>query len=81
MPKAKTIVKVQRPLDGERHDRMSGAVLHLVYDKKRKFTHEQGVPAPARRALGNDPKGYFEATRERGYGAWLIGNRIEDQDW
>ncbi len=79
MPKTETIVKVQRPLFGGAE--IDGKLLHLVYDKARKHQHEQVLSASAERALRSDPKGYFKATREPGYGAWVIGKRVPNQDW
>ncbi len=46
-----------------------------------KVQRHQDVPKSVKNALGDDMKGYFEATREPMYGAWVIGKRVEDQDW
>ena len=76
MKKAVTIVKVQRPLQS-----FGGIAMHLVYAKGRKKMTHQGIPAAAKRALGDDPKGYFKATREPMYGAWVAVKHISNRYW
>lgn len=69
------IVKVQVPLN------VAGAPWCMIYDKERKRATEQDVTRVVRRALKDDPKGYFEATWNEGRGYWTLGRRVEDQPW
>lgn len=70
-----TIVKIQRPMqppDGP----------WLVYDQRRKMMQtmpQSALPPKVIRAMGDDLKGYFNATC--GGGALVIGHRVAEQDW
>lgn len=70
------IVKVQVPLAGA--DVGSGRF--LVYAKNRKHTVIQPIPEAAMKALGENPKGYFNATWSSIVG-WAIAERVADQSW
>lgn len=70
------IVKVQVPLAGA----AVGTERCLVYAKGRKHVSEQPIPDAARKALGDDPKGYFNGTWSSIVG-WAIADRVKDQDW
>jgi hypothetical protein len=71
---AKEIVKVQRPLAGGRPG------IFLVYAEGRKKMQEQPIPPAAKKALGSDAKGYFNAYWSSTVG-WAVNERVEDQDW
>ena len=68
------IVKVQIPLASTNRGAMP-----LVYAKGHRRMVEQTIRAATAEALGNDPKGYFEA--EFAGGLWRIGKRVADQEW
>lgn len=55
----------------------------LIYDKARKWTEHVNLAKDTKAALGDDPKGYFEATLKTDGGGryWLIGKRVSDQPW
>lgn len=67
-----TIVKVQQAL-------FPAGASALVYGEGRSMVAQMELPKHVRKALGDDPKGYFEATRSNGQ--WVIGKRVEDQPW
>jgi hypothetical protein len=72
------IVKVQRPLMTNDAD-----IPWLIYDKSHKRSQQlpqRVIPPAAVRALGNDPKGYFEGHWSSMFG-WVIGKRVKNQDW
>ncbi len=51
----------------------------LVYDREKRFVEMHDQTEAILEALAGSPKGYFEA--ERDLGKWVIGKRVEDQDW
>lgn len=72
----KAIVKVQTPLystDPEASDQL------MIYPQTRERICFQRPTEAVLAALNGDPKGYFEATYERG--RWTIGKRVEDRPW
>lgn len=72
------IVKVQRPLSSN-----APGAPWLVYDKARTFVErkpEAAIPDAISTEMGDDPKGYFEATWSCP-GGWSIGARIKDRKW
>jgi hypothetical protein len=74
----KEIVKVQRPLSSNKD-----APPWLIYSegKLKMETRETDLIDPAvKSAMGDDPKGYFEA-EWAAQGGWKIGARVKDQDW
>lgn len=74
-----TIVKVQQPLSSSHPNPP-----WLVYAEGRKdmrWVAATLVPGAVKDAMGEDPKGYFEATLANPQAEWEIGERVEDQDW
>lgn len=69
------IVKVQLPLAGP-----AAPGSCLVYAMGRKNMQELMMPADVVEALGDDLKGYFEATWSHASG-WTLGERVADQPW
>ena len=70
------IVKLQRPLLTTRPP------MWLAYGKTRHpkwFLAERDLPGPVLTAMGDDPKGYFEATVAKG--KLVVGERVDDQPW
>ena len=74
----KEIVKVEKPLSSNNDDPP-----WLIYDQGKKKV-ESRAPAligrDVKTAIGNDPKGYFEAEWSAEEG-WKIGDRVIDQKW
>ena len=72
------IIKVQRPLRTN-----DPTIPWLIYDKSRKREQQLPqsiIPPAAVKALGNDPKGYFEGHWSSIVG-WAIGKRVNNQGW
>lgn len=79
--KGLTIVKVQRPINGDHHP-------WLIYDKDRKYwkmVPPEHIPSSVRRMLGGDNKGYFEAVwieaADPVPAYWELGPRTKNQEW
>ena len=56
----------------------------LIYDRARKHTEAVVLASHITKALGDDAKGYFEATLSPDVGDgpyWKLGKRIADQSW
>lgn len=70
------IVKVQIPLMS--NDPNVGC---LVYGKGHKGSREQTITQKNFDDLKGDLKGYFEAWLNFKTNCWVIGKRVEDQDW
>ncbi|MCB8880076.1 hypothetical protein ACELLULO517_07505 [Acidisoma cellulosilytica] len=68
-----TIVKVQRPLSG-------GDGRYLVYAEGKSRMCEQPIPPAAKKSLGDDLKGYFNAHYSSIVG-WAVNERVKDQSW
>ena len=72
------IIKVQQPLSTNDEERP-----WMIYDAKRLLTvvlPESAIPDHVKKALGTDPKGYFEGTWSSTVG-WVIGRRVKEQAW
>ena len=72
------IVKVQRPIASNSAD-----APWLIYEKgatKRQLISDSQITEATKLAMGDDHKGYFKAKWYSTRG-WVIGDRIEDQDW
>jgi hypothetical protein len=74
----KEVVKVQKPLSSNNDDPP-----WLIYDQGKKKVEERAaalIDRTVKAAMGNDPKGYFEAEWSAEEG-WKIGDRVLDQQW
>lgn len=72
-----TIVKVQLPLVTNMLS--TSTPLALVYGKDRNHTIQQSVSDATLKLMAGEPKAFFEA--KWADGRWLIGDRVEWQDW
>lgn len=72
------IVKVQVPL---MTNEPNPEQQYLVYGRGRYKWRQQGVSDSVKKTLGNDVKGYFEATFNHKTGKWDIYNRVGFQSW
>lgn len=69
-----TIVKVQMPLAVS-----GGAPLALIYAEGREHLIQQSLNADTLKLMAGEPKAFFEAIWADG--RWLIGDRVNWQDW
>ncbi|MEY9493708.1 hypothetical protein [Bradyrhizobium elkanii] len=70
------IVKVQLALATN-----DPARLALVYAKGRVDLVQQKLDLATTKAMGDDPKAFFEAEYRPSIGTWSIGKRVKDQKW